>query len=148
MSNQKLEIMKQLTLFETFDLLANAQGNNSIRVHLLCTPELQFYVTLPGEGEEDLPEKAILVAAGRPDQFFVWLKNLIAKDYLNRTEFTGVKAHKISVEEAMENAGIENLTELVMDSTVPACCSEECMVEPDGTCEHGYNSVLLELNVI
>jgi len=31
----------------------------------------------------------------------------------------------------------------LMDSIVPACCSQGCQVEPDGYCEHGHPSVLL-----
>ncbi len=31
----------------------------------------------------------------------------------------------------------------LMDSIVPACCSQGCEVEPDGYCEHGHPSVLL-----
>lgn len=54
---------------------------------------------------------------------------------------------KITLTEALENEGVE-LHELVLESVVPACCSEGCQVEPDGTCEHGNDSVLLEAGVI
>jgi hypothetical protein len=37
-----------------------------------------------------------------------------------------------------------NLEEIAMDSVVPACCSEECMVEPDGICPHGFKSILFK----
>lgn len=57
-----------------------------------------------------------------------------------------MEAHKISVHEALENADME--LEDCEDSTVPACCSEGCWVEPDGTCEHGFKSVLLEMGLI
>jgi hypothetical protein len=57
-------------------------------------------------------------------------------------------AHKISAEEALENAGYEDITELLHESIIPACCSYGCEVEPDGTCEHGYPSVFLEMGLI
>ena len=56
-------------------------------------------------------------------------------------------AKRISVEEALENNGM-TLEDCVFDSIVPACCEEGCMVEPDGVCSHGHNSVLLEMGVI
>lgn len=31
---------------------------------------------------------------------------------------------------------------MLFASVVPACCSEGCMVEPDGTCQHGFSSVV------
>jgi hypothetical protein len=31
---------------------------------------------------------------------------------------------------------------------VPACCTEGCEVEPDGTCEHGCPSPLIALGII
>mgnify|MGYP005855223329 CR=1 FL=1 len=34
------------------------------------------------------------------------------------------------------------------ESVVPACCSHGCFVEPDGTCEHGNPSFLIELNIV
>jgi len=36
----------------------------------------------------------------------------------------------------------------LMDSSVPACCSEGCYVEPDGKCSHGHPSVLLDMGLI
>ena len=36
----------------------------------------------------------------------------------------------------------------LMDSVVPACCSQGCMVEPDGKCEHGHPSILLDNGMI
>lgn len=36
------------------------------------------------------------------------------------------------------------IEEIAMDSVVPACCSEECMVEPDGFCEHGFESIIIK----
>lgn len=42
----------------------------------------------------------------------------------------------------------EVLQELVMDSVVPALCSEGCQVEPDGFCPHGHPSVLIERGLI
>jgi hypothetical protein len=54
---------------------------------------------------------------------------------------------RISVKEALEASG-QTLEELVFESVVPACCSDGCEVEPDGTCEHGHPSVLLAMGVI
>lgn len=46
-------------------------------------------------------------------------------------------------DEAMEQIG-----RWVSDSAVPPCCDECGEVEPDGTCEHGYPSVLIALGLI
>jgi len=43
---------------------------------------------------------------------------------------------------------IESVEELVFASVVPACCSEGCQVEPDGKCQHGHPSILIELGII
>jgi hypothetical protein len=42
----------------------------------------------------------------------------------------------------------EFVTEACDDSVVPACCTEGCEVEPDGTCEHGCPSPLIALGII
>lgn len=42
----------------------------------------------------------------------------------------------------------EALEEWFMDGVVPACCTEDCMVEPDGYCPHGCPSVFVFLGVI
>lgn len=36
----------------------------------------------------------------------------------------------------------------LMDSVVTACCVHRCQVEPDGHCEHGNPSVLLQMGLI
>ena len=54
---------------------------------------------------------------------------------------------QISADEALHNAGM-TLEDCVFDSIVPACCSYGCEVEPDGTCEHGFESVLLDMGII
>ena len=57
--------------------------------------------------------------------------------------------YRIRVREALENAGIElDDVNAFTDSILPAVCSEGCEVEPDGVCEHGFPSVLLDLGVI
>lgn len=56
-------------------------------------------------------------------------------------------AKGITVEQALENDGVE-LMEVAFSSVVPACCSEGCQVEPDGHCEHGFESVLLKEGLI
>lgn len=64
-------------------------------------------------------------------------------EYWNQLE----GAERIPAQEALDNAGM-TLMECVIDSIVPACCSNGCMVEPDGTCEHGHESVLLAMALI
>lgn len=54
---------------------------------------------------------------------------------------------RISADEALENEGL-TLNEVVFESVIPACCSEGCQVEPDGVCEHGHPSVLLDMMLI
>jgi len=56
------------------------------------------------------------------------------------------KAVKITPSKALQNQG-KSMIDL-MDSVVPACCSEGCDTEPDGHCEHGFPSVLLEMGMI
>jgi hypothetical protein len=56
-------------------------------------------------------------------------------------------ANQITVEEALENEGVQ-LMEIAFSSIVPACCSEGCQVEPDGHCQHGHESVLLAEGLI
>lgn len=57
-----------------------------------------------------------------------------------------MSAKKITPTKALENSGYE--MEDLMDSVIPACCSDGCMTEPDGHCEHGHPSVLLEMGMI
>ena len=52
-------------------------------------------------------------------------------------------AIKISTNNALLMHGHVELWDVALSSTVPACCSEGCIVEPDGVCEHGFESVLL-----
>lgn len=58
-----------------------------------------------------------------------------------------MNANEITPDQAIKDAGIEDLFEL-MDAIIPACCKHGCMVEPDGTCEHGCESVLLAMGMI
>jgi hypothetical protein len=56
---------------------------------------------------------------------------------------------KITVKETLEIHGLDSdITQLMLDSIVPACCDEGCEVEPDGTCEHGNPSILIELGIM
>ena len=59
-----------------------------------------------------------------------------------------MKEFEISVEEALEAEGLENIYDVAFSSIVPACCSQGCQVEPDGHCEHGNESVLLAEGLI
>lgn len=45
-----------------------------------------------------------------------------------------------------ENPDIDQISEWVSDSVCEAV--DGCMVEPDGTCEHGFPSWLLQLGMI
>ena len=45
-----------------------------------------------------------------------------------------------SVDEALEEHG--------RDDVMPAMCTEECDVEPDGVCPHGNPSLLMALGII
>lgn len=60
--------------------------------------------------------------------------------------------YKISAKQVAEDYGYDDVSEFLQevcqDSIVPACCSDGCEVEPDGTCEHDCPSVLLALNLI
>jgi hypothetical protein len=57
-----------------------------------------------------------------------------------------------SVASIAADEGYDSVMELVEDfaleSVVPACCTEGCQVEPDGSCEHGNQSILLELGYV
>ncbi len=60
---------------------------------------------------------------------------------------------KISLEEWLTLNCYSNTQEVlealsVDDTTCPALCDEECVVEPDGTCPHGAPSILLALGLI
>lgn len=35
-----------------------------------------------------------------------------------------------------------------LSPTVPACCKHECIVEPDGICQHGQPSVLVAMQIL
>jgi hypothetical protein len=56
---------------------------------------------------------------------------------------------RATIEEIMEEYGYVSIEDLLhdymFDSIVPACCTHGCEVEPDGRCEHGHPSILLEL---
>ena len=65
--------------------------------------------------------------------------------------------YRITASEVLENEGVDSTNEdsvfafvrhASFDATAPACCSEGCIVEPDGTCPHGCPSVLLVIGLI
>lgn len=61
-------------------------------------------------------------------------------------------ATRISPHMAADNAGYESVTECLEDvmfgtAHCPACCSEGCEVEIDGTCEHGFPSIARAMGV-
>ncbi len=43
---------------------------------------------------------------------------------------------------------LEELMQMESEGLAPTECPEGCIVEPDGICPHGYESVLLELGLI
>ena len=67
---------------------------------------------------------------------------------------TARNPYLITATDALENEGftpdtLEQFTRNAMfDATSPACCTEGCVVEPDGTCSHGCPSILIALGVI
>lgn len=50
--------------------------------------------------------------------------------------------------EVMDCIEMLAIEDLMLEAIVPACCDSHCLVEPDGYCEHGHPSVLLELRLI
>jgi hypothetical protein len=57
-----------------------------------------------------------------------------------------------SIREIAEDEGhgdnVELLAAYMDEGAIPACCSEGCMVEPDGICPHGFKSIFLEAGII
>jgi hypothetical protein len=64
--------------------------------------------------------------------------------------------YRISAMEALENEGwepsedgaFEYAQHAMFEGTSPACCTEGCIVEPDGRCSHGCPSLLIALGMI
>lgn len=58
----------------------------------------------------------------------------------------------LTVEQTAEELGYNDpmniLEEYGYDSVCPACCTELCEVEHDGTCEHGCPSIMIAMGVI
>ena len=50
--------------------------------------------------------------------------------------------------EVMDCIEMLTIEDCLLESIVPACCTSDCWVEPDGYCEHGHPSVLIELKLI
>ena len=74
-----------------------------------------------------------------------------------KSQKTYSNPYRISASEVLENEGVDASNEDAVfafvrhasfDATAPACCSEGCVVEPDGTCSHGCPSVLLVIGLI
>lgn len=59
---------------------------------------------------------------------------------------TSNKPTRVTVREALDNAGLE--LEQCLEGECPACCSDGCLVEPDGVCPDGFPSVLIEMGMI
>jgi len=63
--------------------------------------------------------------------------------------------YKLTLDEWLEDQGFEDNEEFQEalasyndDGIVPALCTEGCMVEPDGVCPHGRDSVLHAVGVV
>lgn len=59
--------------------------------------------------------------------------------------------YRISLKQWMEDQGYESIddaSDVLMDSVMPALCTEGCDVEPDGRCSHGCPSPLLAMGAI
>ena len=84
--------MKLLGLFATVDYLGNVPGDACVSVYYHLS-SLAFFIVGCEEDEtvytKDLPDNAILVCAGQPEKFFIYLCNLLAKDYFKRLEDSG-----------------------------------------------------------
>ncbi len=65
---------------------------------------------------------------------------------------TDFSIFSLTPDEVAEEEGFDSLEDLLQDirfsSIVPACCSYGCQVEPDGTCEHGFPSILMFLGIL
>jgi len=58
---------------------------------------------------------------------------------------------RISARQVLAEAGYASIADagtLLMDSVVPACCSDGCQVEPDGECAHGCPAVTHALGLV
>lgn len=73
---------------------------------------------------------------------------------IQRMKTKSYNPYRISATEALENEGftpdtLEQFTRNALwEATAPACCTEGCVVEPDGACSHGCPSILIALGVI
>lgn len=54
---------------------------------------------------------------------------------------------RIKAREALMIHGL-SLDDACGETEVPACCSDGCLTEPDGHCEHGFPSVLIVAGLI
>jgi hypothetical protein len=79
------------------------------------------------------------------------------KNTMKTTQSKPRNPYRISADETLENEGVDPTNEdsvfsfvrhSSFEATAPACCSEGCIVEPDGTCHHGCPSVLLVIGMI
>ena len=77
--------------------------------------------------------------------------------HMKTTQTNPRNPYRITATEVLENEGVDPTNEdsvfsfvrhASFDATAPACCSEGCVVEPDGTCPHGCPSVLLVIGLI
>ena len=59
---------------------------------------------------------------------------------------------RLTLQEVANLQGCDTVGELLeqyaTEACVPACCEDECEVEPDGECPHGHPSILLEAGLI
>lgn len=59
---------------------------------------------------------------------------------------------ELSYQEVASNHGCEDIYEYVLSygngSSIATTCPQLCETEPDGSCEHGYDSILIKLGMI
>lgn len=74
---------------------------------------------------------------------------------MKTTQLTAKKTenpYRIKATEALKEEGFTSLDSfarhVIWDGECRACCSDGCMVEPDGCCHHGCPSILLALGMI
>lgn len=82
---------------------------------------------------------------------------LMPLQIMKTTETKTTNPYRVSAKTVLEWEGVDVESEdsvfdyvrrAGFDATAPACCSEGCVVEPDGRCPHGCPSVLLVLGAI
>jgi hypothetical protein len=105
-----------------------------------------------------------------PKSFYNWINKIEKKDddeiyeiiskqyeilnelFANNGELIDFKEYELSLDEAAFIRGYNHPDQLMIvcirDGTAPTTCPFGCSAEPDGHCEHGFDSVLLKAGII